>query len=90
MLSCPRRFIALSKVEYLLRLSKSLPQSVLARSWPPATPHTVEASKLLHKLHTSWLARKYCFGLTAARKRQLELKVQAEQLFKGELTAKLL
>ncbi|XP_026275378.2 unconventional myosin IC isoform X2 [Frankliniella occidentalis] len=79
-----RRFIILSKAEYLMRLSKKLPQSVLDKSWPPAPHHCAETSELLHTMHTSWLARKYCLGLAAARKRQLQLKVQAEELFKGK------
>ncbi|KAK3921911.1 Unconventional myosin IC [Frankliniella fusca] len=79
-----RRFIVLSKAEYLMRLSRTLPKSVLDKSWPPAPHHCAEASEILHKMHTSWLARKYCLGLAAARKRQLQLKLQAEELFKGK------
>lgn len=80
-----RRFIVLSKAEWLGRLSRALPQSVLDRSWPAAPAHCKEASGLLRGMHTSWLARKYCLGLAAARKRQLQLKVQAEELFKGRI-----
>ncbi|XP_034239658.1 unconventional myosin IC isoform X2 [Thrips palmi] len=79
-----RRFIMLSKCEYLTRLSRSLPKSVLDKSWPPAPPHCTETSQILRRLHTSWQARKYCLGLSAQRKRQLQLKQHAEELFKGK------
>lgn len=79
-----RRFIVLSKAEWLMRLSRALPKNVLDKSWPPCPHHCSEASQLLQGMHTSWLARKYCLGLSAHRKRQLQLKVQAEELFKGK------
>ncbi|KAK9503588.1 hypothetical protein O3M35_010117 [Rhynocoris fuscipes] len=79
-----RKFIQTAKQQYLERLSKSLPKTLLDKSWP--TPPLVcnEASRHLRDLHRSWLARKYRLALTAERKKQLELKVLTEKLFKGK------
>ncbi|XP_046390643.1 unconventional myosin IC [Ischnura elegans] len=79
-----KRFVKLAKVHYLNRLAKSLPTTVLDKSWPPCPGSCVEASKYLHNLHTNWLARKYMLSLTPERKKQFELKVLAESLFKGK------
>ncbi|XP_067010798.1 unconventional myosin IC isoform X2 [Anabrus simplex] len=78
-----RDFIELAKAQYLIRLSKSLPKSLLDDQWPGCPITCREASNHLHKMHRRWLAMKYRKALTPERKRQFELKVLAETIFKG-------
>uniref|UniRef100_A0A034W101 Myosin-IB n=2 Tax=Bactrocera dorsalis TaxID=27457 RepID=A0A034W101_BACDO len=77
-------FIANMKRMWLLRLAKQLPTKVLDQSWPSAPVHCQEASTYLHRLHRLHLARKYRLSLSSERKRQFELKVLAEKLFKDK------
>ena len=79
-----RRFVRVVRREWLKRLSKSLPRSVLDRKWPKAPPPCREADKLLRPMHLTWLTRKYVRQLPPARKYIFEQKVLAEKLFKGE------
>lgn len=79
-----RAFLELAKAQYLIRLSKNLPTKLLDRSWPPHPVVCKEASSILHKLHRVWLARKYRLVLSPEQKRQFELKVLAESIFKGK------
>lgn len=79
-----RAFVGLAKIQYLTRLSKNLPTKLLDRSWPPHPVACKEASSILHKLHRVWLSRKYRLALSSEQKRQLELKVLAESIFKGK------
>ncbi|XP_054706177.1 unconventional myosin-Ic-like [Uloborus diversus] len=72
------------KAEFLKRLSRNLPSSVLDSSWPPAPNHCAEASSYLRKLHRIWLVRIYVKQLTQAKKIQLQQKAFAEDLFKGQ------
>lgn len=78
------KFIANAKRMWLLRLSKELPTKVLDMRWPSAPSHCQEASTYLHRLHRLHLARKYRLALSEERKRQFELKVLAEKVFKGK------
>lgn len=76
-------FIAHSKKLWLIRLSKSLPSKILDHSWPPCPNHCTEASIYLKTLHKKYIIRIYKLQLNRDKKRQLELKVLAEQIFKG-------
>ena len=78
------KFIANTKRMWLLRLSKDLPTKVLDMRWPSAPAHCQEASTYLHRLHRLHLARKYRLALSQEKKRQFELKVLAEKVFKGK------
>lgn len=78
------RFIQTTKAHYLNRLAKSLPMSVLDKSWPTPPKACEEASELLRVMHQQWLAGKYCKSISAERKSQMELKVLAESLFKDK------
>uniref|UniRef100_A0A1B6CDD8 Myosin motor domain-containing protein n=3 Tax=Clastoptera arizonana TaxID=38151 RepID=A0A1B6CDD8_9HEMI len=79
-----RRFIKIAKMQYLLRLSKSLPKSVLDKKWPVSPTVCREAAEHLRKLHRSWLARNYCKSLDHEKRKRFELKVLAESLFKDK------
>lgn len=78
------RFQQLVKCEYLLRLSKSLPQNLLDTSWPAAPSSCTKASGVIYGLHRTFLARKYVRALTPEKRSMFEEKVLAEQLFKGK------
>lgn len=76
-----KKFVALAKKHWLIRLSKNLPNSVLIKYWPPHPVSCNEASKLIQHYHMLHLSRIYRKNLTAERKQQFELKVLAEKLF---------
>ncbi|XP_030750397.1 unconventional myosin IC isoform X1 [Sitophilus oryzae] len=78
------RFIQITKVNWLKRLAKSLPQNILKRTWPPCPTICQEASELLRVMYDANLSRRYRLALTPERKQQFELKVLAESLFKGK------
>lgn len=79
-----RRFLAIAKVHWLKRLSTRLPTRVLDLSWPPCPATCQEASKQLHRMHRAHLARKYRLALSLENKKQFQLKVLAEKMFKGK------
>lgn len=76
-------FLELAKFQWLQRLAKSLPTHLLYRTWPPCPYACRNASAHLEKMYGAHLSRKYRLQLTPERKKQLELKVLAETLFKG-------
>lgn len=77
------KFQQITKKLWLMRLSKSLPKTVLNKYWPPCPEICTEASSTLHQLHQMHLSRVYRLNLTPERKEQFELKILAERLFKG-------
>ncbi|CAH0715296.1 unnamed protein product, partial [Brenthis ino] len=79
-----RRFLGIAKVHWLKRLSKSLPSHLLDLSWPICPATCQEASKYLQHLHRLHLSRKYRLALSPEDKKQFELKVLAEKIFKGK------
>ncbi|KAH9632913.1 hypothetical protein HF086_002735 [Spodoptera exigua] len=79
-----RRFLGIAKVHWLKRLATQLPTKVLDLSWPPCPATCQDASRELHRLHRAHLARKYRLALTPQAKKQFELKVLAEKMFKGK------
>lgn len=76
-------FIASSKKQWLIRLSKNLPLRFMEHHWPSCPKHCSETSIYLKKLHRLYLIRNYKIQLNSDKKHQLELKVLAEQIFKG-------
>ncbi|XP_061383867.1 unconventional myosin IC isoform X2 [Danaus plexippus] len=79
-----RRFLGIAKVHWLKRLATQLPKHLLDLSWPPCPATCQDASKQLHKLHRLHLSRKYRLALSPEDKKQFELKVLAEAMFKGK------
>lgn len=79
-----RRFLGIAKVHWLKRLATRLPTKILDLSWPVAPATCQEASKELQRLHRALLSRKYRLALSPEDKKQLELKVLAEKMFKGK------
>lgn len=79
-----RAFLNMAKVEWLKRLAKSLPKHVLHRPWPASPIVCREASTNLQRMHGAHLSRVYRLKLTPTMKKQFELKVLAEKIFKGK------
>jgi len=79
-----KAFVQLAKVQWLIRLSKSLPQNILNRKWPPYPHSCQEASALLERYYAAHMSRVYRYKLKPERKQQFELKVLAESLFKNK------
>lgn len=76
-------FIAHTKRMWLQRLAKSLPLNVLNNRWISAPANCAQASVMLRRIHRRHLVRVYRNTLTPERKRQLDLKVLAESVFRG-------
>ncbi|XP_050350768.1 unconventional myosin IC isoform X2 [Nymphalis io] len=79
-----RRFLGIAKVHWLKRLSTRLPSKLLDMSWPTCPATCQQASRELQHLHRRHLARKYRLALSPTDKKQFELKVLAEKMFKGK------
>ncbi|GBM22929.1 Unconventional myosin-Ic, partial [Araneus ventricosus] len=77
-------FLLNVKSEFLKRLARRLPTSLLDKHWPLPPTSCKEASSYLRQLHRTWLMRKYVKNLSPDRKFQLDQKVFAEELFKGK------
>ncbi|KAK0170717.1 hypothetical protein PV328_008530 [Microctonus aethiopoides] len=77
-------FIELAKSQWLIRLSKNLPEGVLNNYWPPCPHACCEASEHLRLIYKKWKARKYRLSLSDGEKKQFELKILAETLFKNK------
>lgn len=80
---CNGEFIKAVKQQWLVRLSKQLPKSFMNHTWPKPAPHCEEASGLLKKMHLLQLARTYRHRLSDEKKKQFEMKVIAEDVFKN-------
>lgn len=78
------KFVQCVRREYLLRLHKTYPTKILDKSWPKSPNCCNEASSLLQTIHRTWLVRKYCKRVSPEKKAQMELKVLAEELYKGK------
>lgn len=79
-----RNFVEIAKRQWLLRLSKSLPKNILHRQWPKCPFACREASELLERYYGAHMSRVYRLQLTPERKKQLEIKVLADNLFAGK------
>ncbi|CAK9821958.1 Unconventional myosin IC [Anthophora retusa] len=77
-------FIELAKSQWLIKLSKTLPVGVLNNYWPTCPYSCREASEHLRIIHKKWRARNYRLVLSKEDKKQFELKILAESLFKGK------
>lgn len=81
---CNGAFIKVVKQHWLIRLSKQLPASFMYHTWPEPAAHCSEASELLKKMHLLQLARVYRTKLNEEKKKQFELKVLAEKVFRDQ------
>ncbi|CAL8120285.1 unnamed protein product [Orchesella dallaii] len=80
------KFLQFVRYQFLRRLAKSLPNIILRhdQKWPSAPKSCAEANRILCKVHRRLVVRKYVRGLDPEKKRQLEMKYLAHELFKGK------
>ncbi|XP_060800201.1 myosin Ic, paralog b isoform X2 [Neoarius graeffei] len=83
---CPENEFFLDYVRYsfLMKLHRSLPKSVLDKSWPTPPPALTEASEHLRKLCMQNMVWKYCKSINPEWKHQLEQKSVASEIFKDK------
>nr|XP_025042231.1 unconventional myosin-Ih [Pelodiscus sinensis] len=83
---CPENdeFVRFVQYTYLTKLRDHVPKNVLDKNWlkPPAILE--ETSAMLKKICMRNLVRKYCQGITAEKKAQLQQKVVASAIFRGK------
>ncbi|CAH0548019.1 unnamed protein product [Brassicogethes aeneus] len=77
-------FEQIAKAQYLNRLAKNLPASLLNRTWPKHPYVCKETSEILYKMHGAYLSRVYRLNLDPEMLKQFEMKVLAEKLFKDK------
>ncbi|MBN3312134.1 MYO1C protein, partial [Atractosteus spatula] len=83
---CPENEYFLDYVRYsfLMSLRRSLPKTVLDKSWPTPPPALVEASEHLRKMCMQNMVWSYCKRINPEWKNQLEQKVVASEIFKDK------
>uniref|UniRef100_A0A663DL97 Myosin IH n=1 Tax=Aquila chrysaetos chrysaetos TaxID=223781 RepID=A0A663DL97_AQUCH len=83
---CPENmeFVQLVQYNYLMKLRDHVPKNVLDKSWLQPPSILEETSEMLQKICIRSLVRKYCRGVTAERKVQLQQKVVASAIFRGK------
>ncbi|KAK3561154.1 hypothetical protein QTP86_028387, partial [Hemibagrus guttatus] len=83
---CPENEYFLDYVRYsfLMKLQRSLPKTVLDKSWPTPPPALTEASEHLRKLCMQNMVWKYCKSISPEWKHQLEQKSVASEIFKDK------
>ncbi|NXS40173.1 MYO1H protein, partial [Balaeniceps rex] len=83
---CPENteFVQLVQYNYLMKLRDHVPKNVLDKSWLQPPSILEEMSEMLQKICVRNLVRKYCRGVTAERKVQLQQKVVASAVFRGK------
>lgn len=77
-------FLELGKKQWLIKLSKTLPVGILNNYWPSCPYICQEASEHLRIMYKKWKARNYRLALSKIDKKQFELKILAEFLFKDK------
>ncbi|XP_063061883.1 myosin Ic, paralog b isoform X2 [Engraulis encrasicolus] len=83
---CPENEYFLDYVRYsfLMKLHRSLPKTVLDKSWPTPPPALAEASDHLRKMCMQNMVWKYCKGISPEWKHQMEQKMVASEIFKDK------
>lgn len=81
---CNKSFIEHTKRHWLNKLAKNLPKSFMNHTWIPVPKHCQDASIILRKMHKLHLARLYRLALPPEKKKQFELKVLSEAVFKDK------
>uniref|UniRef100_A0A8C0FL43 Myosin IH n=1 Tax=Bubo bubo TaxID=30461 RepID=A0A8C0FL43_BUBBB len=83
---CPENieFVKLVQYKYFMKLRDHVPKNVLDKSWLQPPSILEETSEMLQKICIRNLVRKYCRGVTAERKVQLQQKVVASAVFRGK------
>uniref|UniRef100_A0A673FRV7 Unconventional myosin-Ic n=1 Tax=Sinocyclocheilus rhinocerous TaxID=307959 RepID=A0A673FRV7_9TELE len=83
---CPDNAYFLDHVRFsfLMKVKRNLPKSVLDKSWPRPPPSLTEASEHLHRMCIRNLVNDYCRRIQPEWKKQLEQKVVASAIFRGQ------
>ncbi|XP_016142238.1 unconventional myosin-Ic-like isoform X1 [Sinocyclocheilus grahami] len=83
---CPDNAYFLDHVRFsfLMKVKRNLPKSVLDKSWPRPPPSLTEASEHLHRMCIHNLVNDYCRRIQPEWKKQLEQKVVASAIFRGQ------
>lgn len=83
---CPEnmQFLEFVRTNWLNRLAKALPKNVLDKSWPSSPPACRTASDVLQAVYYRLMVRTYTRGLTEERKEQLQMKLEASELFRDK------
>ncbi|XP_061458268.1 unconventional myosin-Ih isoform X2 [Rhineura floridana] len=77
-------FVRFVQYTYLMKLRDHIPKNVLDKSWLSPPEIMEPTSELLKKICARNLVRKYCRGITAEKKAQMEQKVVASGIFCGK------
>lgn len=67
-----------------MKVKRNLPKSVLDKSWPKPPPSLTEASEHIHRICIRNLVNDYCRRIQPEWRKQLEQKVVASGIFKGQ------
>ncbi|XP_022536420.2 unconventional myosin-Ic isoform X1 [Astyanax mexicanus] len=83
---CPDNeyFLDHVRFSFLMTIKRNLPKNVLDRTWPRPPPSLSEASVHLHRLCIRNLVNDYCRKIQPEWKNQLEQKVVASGIFRGQ------
>ncbi|XP_053532982.1 unconventional myosin-Ic isoform X2 [Ictalurus punctatus] len=83
---CPDNeyFLDHVRFSYLMTIKRNLPKSVLDRTWPVPPPSLEEASVYIHRLCIRNMVNDYCRKIQPEWKNQLEQKVVASGMFRGQ------
>ncbi|XP_056601927.1 unconventional myosin-Ic isoform X1 [Triplophysa dalaica] len=83
---CPDNEYFLDHVRYsfLMKVRRNLPKSVLDKSWPRPPPSLTEASELIQRMCIRNLVNDYCRRIHSEWKKELEQKVVASAIFRGQ------
>ena len=78
------QFLEFVRTNWLNRLAKALPKNVLDKKWPASPPACKTASTELQAVYYRLMVRKYMQELTEERKQQLQMKLEASELFRDK------
>ncbi|XP_039218706.1 unconventional myosin-Ih isoform X3 [Crotalus tigris] len=76
-------FVRFVQYAYLVKLRDHIPKTVLDKSWLKPPEIMQQTSALLKTICKRNLVRKYCCGITAEKKAQMEQKAVASAIFSG-------
>ncbi|CAL8281436.1 unnamed protein product [Arctogadus glacialis] len=69
---------------FLKTLRRNLARSVLDKSWPTPPASLTQASEELRRLNMRNMVRKFCLGILPEWRKQMDQKVVASELFRGQ------
>ena len=79
-----QEFLQFVRTNWLSTLAQNLPKNVLDKKWISPPPACAPASEVLRTVYYRLMVRKYVRSISPERKEQLQMKLEASQLFKGK------